>query len=37
LKEGLRDYLKSHSYVIKFQAADEADGGDAFTLARLKK
>jgi dsDNA-specific endonuclease/ATPase MutS2 len=37
LKEGLRTYLKSHHLVIKYQPAEEEDGGDAFTLARLKK
>lgn len=37
LKEGLREYLKTNSYVTKSQPAEEVDGGDAFTLATLRK
>lgn len=36
LKEGLREFMKRHPYVAKHQPAEETDGGDAFTMVRLK-
>jgi len=36
LKEGLREFMKRHPYVAKHMPAEETDGGDAFTQARLK-
>ncbi len=36
LKEGLREFMKRHPYVGKHRAADESDGGDAFTQVSMK-
>jgi DNA mismatch repair protein MutS2 len=36
LKEGLREFMKRHPYVGKHRAADESDGGDAFTQVFMK-
>jgi len=36
LKEGLREFMKRHPYVSRHRAADDSDGGDAFTQVFLK-
>jgi DNA mismatch repair protein MutS2 len=36
LKEGLRGFLRGHPYVAKFDPAPETEGGDAFTMVKLK-
>jgi dsDNA-specific endonuclease/ATPase MutS2 len=36
LKEGLREFMKRHPYVASHKSAEETDGGDAFTMVRLK-
>lgn len=36
LKEGLREFMKRHPYVSSHRSADETDGGDAFTMVKIK-